>query len=131
MSYHWAVFFHYVEGILIVVPGDVGGDEGVGDGACLVGHEVGTGTEWGVGVGDVAVRDGLQELQVEDVGRTELGIGEVFVYPADMCVEVGTDVCHSAWHAVDGIERTLHRLVHRHFVVCLRQCLLMQQHILA
>ena len=77
------------------------------------------------------MRDGLQELQVEDVGRTELGIGEVFVYPAHMGVEVGTDVCHGAWHAVDGIEGTLHRLVHRHFVVCLRQCLLMQQHILA
>ena len=45
MFYYRTVFFYYFLGDLVGVVGDVGGDEVVGGGACLVGEIGGSGTE--------------------------------------------------------------------------------------
>ena len=64
MFYHRAVFFYYFLGDLVGVVGDVGRDEVVGGGACLVGEIGGSGTEGLTVVAEITARDGLQELQI-------------------------------------------------------------------
>ena len=64
MFYYGAVFLNYFLGDLVGVVGDVGRDEVVGGGACLVGEIGGSGTEGLTVVAEITARDSLQDLQI-------------------------------------------------------------------